>query len=700
MFGAKHVRREVLCETSLGVPDFVCKEYSVEISRLFIIALVLLCTDLSAELKLSEVFTENMVVQQGKPLRIFGISDPGSRVKVRLGMKTKTVKTGEDGKWVAELSNLRASTRPLTLTVDAKQKTGMANREYRNIYVGDVWLLAGGANIHMGYKDYPQWSTAVTDIDNEFIRAFGAHPDKSITPKDSFKTSYDFRHKWQVVKEDYAQPISPAAYTFASYLQKKLRSPIGLFKASWSDSKRKSPIIDAWIPTEAFEEAGIDGSKQPSQANMNTPAAAYNAMVHPLRNMSFKGVIWYQGEDDMQKNLANYDKKLKALMKSWRKAFNDEELPFFVVQSSSTKTESWNTMGQARAWLREKQAKAVADDPFASLVVTTDLGEFEDKFPHQKDKIGMRLAMHAMKLKRKSTIASSPYMKKMAIKSYKVTMEFENVGKGLAPMEVVMNKGVGKTIAEDKDAIKIDKDKIYGFTICGPDKVFHPADSVKVSGKRVEIFSKNVRRPVAVRYGWENFVKANLFSKDGLPVTPFRTDDFPMPIFDASLIGKDFIKGKDPAGSALQPVLQVGRNILAKISSEIGDVYRAKPVDKQPHLYSYFKVTNSDFKNGKSPKAVLSIVYYDSGTGEIIVHYDSKDQKVKVGNNKPGAFKLADKISLTGTDKWKVVEIPLKDALFNEQCHTADVRLSRKGGELIIKGVYVRKPDENKTVKK
>jgi sialate O-acetylesterase len=235
------------------------------------------------------------------------------------------------------------------------------------------------------------------------------------------------------------------------------------------------------------------------------PLGLYNAMIHPLLNYRIKGVIWYQGESNTNRAM-EYRKLFPALITDWRKNWEQGSFPFLFVQLANFLEARDQPSESAWALLRESQLKSLSV-PNTGMAVTIDIGEWNDVHPLNKKDVGKRLALAARKLayKEKNIVYSGPVYKSMMIKGNTVELTFENIGSGL--------------IAQGGNELK-------QFAISGEDKKFVWANA-KIVNNKVIVWSEQVSKPVAVRYGWAyNPEGANLYNKEGLPASPFRTDDF------------------------------------------------------------------------------------------------------------------------------------------------------------------------------
>ncbi|TAF73489.1 MAG: sialate O-acetylesterase [Bacteroidetes bacterium] len=233
------------------------------------------------------------------------------------------------------------------------------------------------------------------------------------------------------------------------------------------------------------------------------PSKLYNAMIHPLKNLPIKGVIWYQGEANAERAY-QYRKLFPDLIKNWREAFNQPNLPFLFVQLANFMASESVPKNSAWAELREAQTFALKLSN-TGMAVTIDVGDAADIHPKDKKTVGDRLAAQAKKIVYgDNNIASGPTFVSQKIEGNKIRINFKDTGKG------IVFKG----------------DMPHEFAIAGPDKKFYYANA-KIEGNSILIWSKKVTKPVAVRYAWANNPsRANMYNENGFPMVPFRTDDW------------------------------------------------------------------------------------------------------------------------------------------------------------------------------
>lgn len=447
-----------------------------------------------ADVKLPRIFSDNMVLQQGKPLPIWGKAEAGEKVTVTIAGKQAEATADGMGKWSVKLAALPVSAEPLEMTV-----TGKNTLTLKNILVGEVWICSGQSNM--------EWPVTAADNPNDEIAAAKYPKLRFITvpkTKGGNEPRDDFAGSWSECTPETTASFSATAYFFGRELQKMRNVPVGLIHASWGGTP-----AEFWTP--AAEFAADPSLKQTSdhpyaQSVMKEPSTLYNGMIAPVISYAIAGVIWYQGESNVPM-AAHYRKLFSAMIEGWRKAGNQGDFAFLYVQIAPwvyDRIKGWPRTGCPL--VREAQLQTLALKN-TGMVVTMDIGNVSDIHPKNKQEVGRRLALAAQAVAYGEKLEfSGPIYKSQKIDGNKIVVDFDHASSGL------LAKG----------------DKLLTFQIAGKDRLFVDANAV-IEGHTVVVSSPTVAEPVAVRYAFQDDALPNLFNKEGLPASPFRTDDFPIP---------------------------------------------------------------------------------------------------------------------------------------------------------------------------
>jgi sialate O-acetylesterase len=490
---------------------------------------LLLAGPARADVKPHPIFSDNMVLQQGVDLRVWGTAAPGEEVSVGLdretaneGSSSLALTTAEkDGKWAVSLPKQKAGT-GWTLKIKGNNTV-----TFKNVAVGEVWICSGQSNMQWEFwrSNLGEQSKSVPAASkNPNIRLMTLKRVTATTPQDEFPVVSEPREgtkgdgpmvhygRWLKCEPASVLEFSAVAYYFGRDLEKALKVPVGLIVTSWggmpAESYTSLAALDAEPSLRHYAERArtamrrFEMDKKPVAPNM--PTVLYNSMVHPLIKFPVRGAIWYQGESNAPRAF-EYRTLYPVMIKDWRARWKSE-LPFMGVQLAPF----WdgNSDGVRYAELRDAQLHATKVLPKVGLVVIVDVGDETDIHPPQKEPVGARLALAARALAYGEKIVySGPILKDVKFDAAAATISFDHVGGGL--------------VAKGGDLV--------GFTIAGKDGKFHLAKA-EIKDDTVIVFSEQVPNPAAVRYGWVNFARPtlNLFNKEGLPASPFRTDDFPL----------------------------------------------------------------------------------------------------------------------------------------------------------------------------
>jgi sialate O-acetylesterase len=303
-------------------------------------------------------------------------------------------------------------------------------------------------------------------------------------------------------------------------LQEHLKVPVGFIHTSWGGTR-----IETWMSPKALQAAGTYEPEPTKGVNANTASALYNGMIQPLLNYRARGAVWYQGESNAGRAY-KYRTLFPGMIESWRTEWNNPDLAFFWVQLAPFGAVQKMPGESDWAELREAQTMALKLKNTGQAVIT-DFGNEYDIHPTPKRPVGDRLALVARALTYGEKIAySGPLYKSVKFAGNKAILSFDHVGSGLVAKELVPTKENAKGQSAWRTKDNTPGAGLIGFTVCGKDHQFQPAKA-EIAGNAVVVTSELVDAPIAVRYGWANHPLCNLFNREGLPASPFRTDDFP-----------------------------------------------------------------------------------------------------------------------------------------------------------------------------
>ncbi len=496
-----------------------------------------------ADVKLTGLFSDHMVLQQEKPIRVFGSATPGENVTVELAGQSASAKADADGNFRVELPAMKADGKAHTLVVKGKNTITL-----KDVLLGEVWICSGQSNMEWSVRGALNPNEETAAANHPQIRLFNV-PGHVAGPV----PTRDPRGKWQLCTPGSVGGFSAVGYYFGRALHQKLNVPIGLVGTNWGGTR-----IEPWTPPVGFRQVAelkdylesIDASdastatgkaniekylanveqwlakaKQDLQAGKhvgNPPqlkvspkggaVQIYNGMVHALTPLSVRGAIWYQGESNAGNGL-RYEHLKEALVKGWRNVFENDDLSFYWVQLANFQNPSDNPAGGGWGPVREGQRRALRI-PKTGMAVIIDIGEARDIHPKNKQDVGARLALWALaKDYGQDIVFSGPLYKSMKIEGDKIRVSFDHVGGGL--------------ITGKKDGLKPTQEvseELTQFAIQASDGKWHWAKA-KIEGETVVVWAEGVKEPKHVRFGYQsNPVGINLYNKAGLPASPFTTD--------------------------------------------------------------------------------------------------------------------------------------------------------------------------------
>lgn len=466
-------------------------------------------------LKMSPIYSDNMVLQHNTPLQVSGTANAGDEVIVKIeGQKHKT-KCGENGKWSVSLNPIKAGT-GYTLSVSTKDKS----LTYTNVAAGEVWLCSGQSNMAFMVWEGATAKDDVANANNSNIRLFNmkpAHETNAVEWEASFLDSlnrldYYKPTLWQECNKESVNSFSAVAYHFGRVLADSLDIPVGLICNAIGGSAAES-----WISREIIEEKIPDILKDwtkndmvqdwvRGRAELNCKKSTVKGQRHPYEptylyavnqpifdDFTVKGMIWYQGESNAH-NIELHEQLFPMVIESWREQQNNPDMPFYFVQLSSINRPSWCNFRNSQRIMSETLHNV-------GMAVSSDKGDVTNVHPIEKKEIGERLARVALN------------------KSYGMS---DITPSGPMFKEVTFDKGAAFPSFEYGEGLQAsDGGEIIGFEVAGDDKIFYPAKAEVINGK-LKVWSSKVKHPQYIRYGWQPYTEANLVNKEGLPASTFK----------------------------------------------------------------------------------------------------------------------------------------------------------------------------------
>jgi sialate O-acetylesterase len=497
---------------------------------------------LQAELRLPAIIGNGMVLQQKQANPIWGWDTPGTRVSVSFAGQTKSTEAGADGKWTVKLDAVPANEQPQTIEITA----GTQKVRIGDVLVGEVWMCSGQSN--MGFTLGGDWNG---DLEAEAAKFPKMRLMKvPLLGTQELQTNFrDGKGAWTEVTPATAKGFSAVGFLFGRYIHQVVGVPVGLIDNAWGGSS-----AEAWVRRETLEKdprfASLIENTLKDEAHNSTEQAQasyevalekhkiaaakakaegrtaprapkgpkewlsgqhragniFAGTLHPTLGYGIKGVIWYQGESNAGRAW-EYAQLFPLLIEQWRKEWNQGNFPFYWVQLADYQKQESQPGEAAWAELRESQTRTMSL-PNTGQAVIIDLGEGQDIHPKNKHDVAARLVRWALAKDYGISIPyRSPEYKAVEFRDNKAIVTVDCFGSALRAFDV---------------------EEAIGFAVCGDDRVWHWAKG-KVLGKdKVELTCAEVSKPVAVRYAWANNPVCNLTSNEGLPLTPFRTDDFDM----------------------------------------------------------------------------------------------------------------------------------------------------------------------------
>ena len=455
----------------------------------------------SAKIELPTLMSDNMVLQQQTDARLWGKANAGEKVTVKVSWdKSKYTTTADaDGKWSLTVKTPEASREAQTITISGKD----SKVSLTDVLIGEVWYCSGQSNMEIplrGYNHQPingALDVILTAREDKPIRMFTVEKGVSSTPVDSCGGHWG-KHNPKEVAD-----CSATAYFFADYLSEVLGDvPVGVIISVWGGTQ-----VQAWMSRAAAEEAGLDVSLIDEPVDRSTPdvllrpSVLYNSMAAPVLPYTVKGMLWYQGENNVY-HPDEYERLMPMFVQCMRDGFGLGDIPFYYVQVAPCDT--YGEPGKNLGKLRLVQAKLMEQVKNCGMVVTMDIGDPICIHPRNKKDVGKRLAYWALAKDygMNDYVCSGPIFDHMVQDGSRALLYFRNTGGAVSPLEEWLD----------------------GFEAAGEDGVYHPARAmVELATGTLTVYCDEVKEIKKVRYGYRPYFEASLFDNFGLPATPFVT---------------------------------------------------------------------------------------------------------------------------------------------------------------------------------
>jgi len=467
-------------------------------------------------IKLPEIYQSGMVLQRDRPLNISGTADSGSRITLTLDGRKYHALTDNRGCWSVRTAPLAAGTGYEMTVTDRKNTIRLTG-----IMAGEVWVASGQSNMAFRLRDAKGGKESAAESSDPLLRVYDMQPiayTDNVQWPDSVVAAVNslnyFKHaEWHAVSPENAGAFSAVAYYFAKELRDSLDVPVGIIcnavggatTESWIDVnflERDIPeILLNWLTNDYVQKWAQGravknmGGAERAGRHPYGPGYLFGAGIRPLEGFAVAGTIWYQGESNAH-NIEVHERLFPLVVESWRKNFNDADMPFYFVQLSSIDRPSWPQF-------RDSQRRLAASLRNTGMAVSSDLGDSLDVHPKDKRPIGERLARQALKRTYGHTAVPAD---------------------GPRPVRAFVSKGKVSILMSDGQGMHTcDGAEPSTFEVAEFDGLYKPA-SVKISDGVIVVSSPEVKNPRFVRYGWQPYTRANLVNSANLPASTFKME--------------------------------------------------------------------------------------------------------------------------------------------------------------------------------
>lgn len=448
-----------------------------------------------AKISLPSIFGNNMVLQQKSKVALWGMAKTNAQVTITTSWDKKVyvISANGEGKWRLNVTTPSASG-PFEISLNDGEKLIL-----KDILIGEVWVCSGQSNMEMPLRGNSSpilnASEIIMNADNPHLRLFRVGRATSDLPMS------DLKGEWMLSNSETAREYSALAFQYGQILQKKLKVPVGIILSTVGGT-----TVEAWMSNGSlkdFPEVKILPSLEKIKDPHKYATTLFNGMIAPIVGYGIKGFLWFQGESNRH-NPELYENYFPAMVGDWRKQWGLDNLPFYYVQIAPYEGKDKTRSGPR---LREAQLKDSKIIPNTGMISALDVGMEADIHFMDKTTLAQRASYWALGQTYgiKGIAYKAPELNNIKIDSNKVTLTFDN-----APYLTSYRK------------------PLTLFEIAGDDKIFYPATAI-IKASQVTVQNDKVTKPVAVRYAYKEFVKAELYNNDGLPASSFRTDAWKLP---------------------------------------------------------------------------------------------------------------------------------------------------------------------------
>ena len=461
---------------------------------------------LAEDLRVAHIFSDHMVLQRESSVPVWGWGEPGKTVTVAPSWyqgKTVAVKVAKDGTWRLDIET-GAAGGPYALTITS----GRESITLTDVLFGEVWVCSGQSNMEMPVGGFG--FQLVEGARDAAIKA-GTYADKvrviDIKTPRRYEPVDDIDVSWKRASVSACVGTSAIAWFFATALADNLDVPVGIIVNPWGGSR-----IEAWMTREAIDASGITAQERAAIYALEehldrwpeTPELIWNGRMAPIAGYRARGFLWYQGCSNMDQTC--YDKLQTAMVKLWRDAWGNGDMPFIFALLAPY--EHGDANGRKRPHFIETQLRSLQTIPYSFAVSTETLGDLGTIHPAKKKEVGDMMALRALQSVYGQNLGFSIELPQLK------SVDYLEDGRAKVTLTNVWS-----------NLQSINARGITGFELAGEDRVFHLAEAeVDWDGQTIYVKCPAVPHPVAVRYAFRNWMDANLQTSMGIPVPPLRSD--------------------------------------------------------------------------------------------------------------------------------------------------------------------------------